>query len=100
MPETLEQFKRKFPQVWAAYQDLKDICDKQGPLDKKTIELVKIGISTALGREGGLIAHISKAKKAGAPDSEIYHSILLTSALAGFPATLAAFTTAREYLES
>jgi AhpD family alkylhydroperoxidase len=99
MPDTLDQFKSKFPQVWAAYQDLKDICDKQGPLDKKTIELVKIGISTALGREGGLIAHISKAKKAGAHDSEIYHSILLAMSLVGFPATLAAFTTAREYLK-
>jgi AhpD family alkylhydroperoxidase len=99
MPEPLDNFKSKFPQVWAAYEDLKNICDQQGPLDKRTVELIKIGISTAMGREGGLIAHISKAKKAGAKKDEIYHSILLAIGLAGFPTTLAALTTALEYLE-
>jgi len=99
MPETLESFKAKFPQVWAAYEDLKNVCDKGGPLDKKTIELIKIGISTVMGREGGLVAHISKAKKAGAQKNEIYHSILLAMGLAGFPTTLSAFAVAKKHLE-
>ncbi len=99
MAQTLEQFKAKFPQVWAAYQDLRNVSDNQGPLDKKTVELIKIGISTSLGREGGLIAHISKAKKAGARKDEIYHAILLAAGLAGFPATLASFAVARKNLE-
>ena len=99
MPETLESFKAKFPQVWAAYEDLRNVCDKGGPLDKKTIELIKIGISTVMGREGGLVAHISKAKKAGAQKNEIYHSILLAMGLAGFPSTLAAFAVAKKHLE-
>jgi 4-carboxymuconolactone decarboxylase len=99
MPDTFNQFKAQFPQAWAAYEDLKNVCDKQGPLDRKTVELIKIGISATLGREGGLVAHISKAQKAGAHKNEIYHTILVTSSLAGFPAALAAFSVARKHLE-
>lgn len=98
MPKTLDNFKAEFPEAWAAYAQLKNVCDQEGPLDKKTVELIKIGISVALEHEGGLVAHISQAKKAGAPDKEIYQAILLATGLAGFPATLAGFRTARKHL--
>ena len=98
MPDVLNSFKKRFPDTWAAYEQLKNSCDRQGPLDAKTVELVKISISTAQEHEGGLIAHISQARKAGANEDEIYHAILLATGLAGFPAVLAAFGTAKEYL--
>ncbi len=100
MPDTLEGFKREFPEAWSAYEQLRNVCDKSGPLDQKTVELIKIGISSVLGREGGLVAHISKAQKLGAPKEEIYQAILLASGLSGFPSTLAAFSVARKHLES
>lgn len=100
MPDTLEGFKRQFPEAWSAYERLRDACDRKGPLDAKTAELVKVGISTALGREGGLVAHISRAKKQGAKNEEIYQAILLATALAGFPTALAAYAVARKHLES
>ena len=50
-------------------------------------------------REGGLIAHIAQARKAGAQDEEIYQAILVSTGLSGFPATLAAFGVARSYLQ-
>ena len=98
MPITLENFKAEFPDAWNVYEQLKNVCDRQGPLDPKTVELIKIGISTALEHEGGLVAHISQAHKAGATETEIYHAILLAIGLAGFPAALAGFRTAREHL--
>ena len=98
MPETLESFKRAFPHAWATYEQLRDTCDKDGPLDGKTVELVKIGISAALGHEGGLIAHVSQAKKAGASDEEVYHAILVSTGLAGFSSVLGAFGTANKFL--
>jgi 4-carboxymuconolactone decarboxylase len=99
MPATLETFKKDFPQVWAAYEQLRDTCDKAGPLDAKTAELIKIGISVAMEHAGGLVAHISQARKAGAQTSEIYHAILLATGLAGFPAVLAACGAAKKYLK-
>ena len=99
MPNTLEGFKDQFPEAWSAYERLRDVCDQKGPLDLKTGELIKIGISAALGREGGLTAHISKAVKLGARQDEIYHAILLAMGLIGFPSTLAAFSVARKSLK-
>lgn len=99
MPDKLETFKRQFPETWIAYERFRDLCDGSGPLDSKTVELIKIGISTAMGHEGGLMAHISKAEKAGARREEIYQSLLVAAGLAGFPSALAAFSLARKTLE-
>lgn len=98
MPRTLEHFKEEFPKTWTAYEHLRNACDTEGPLDRKVVELIKIGISTALEHEGGLIAHISQARKAGATEKEIEHAILVATGLAGFPAVLQASELAREYL--
>ncbi len=99
MPETLDHFKARYPKSWKAYEQLRDACDAEGQLDRKTVELIKIGISTALEHEGGLVAHISQARKAGATDNEISHAILVAMGIAGFPAVLAASEKAREYLK-
>jgi AhpD family alkylhydroperoxidase len=93
----LNAFQKEFPDVWAAYEAVRDTCDRQGPLDRKTVELVKVGVSAALGRHGGLAAHIAQAQRAGAQEAEIYQAILTTVSLAGLPATLGAFATAREH---
>jgi len=95
MAQLLDDFQTQFPDIWAAYTQLKAACDQEGPLDRKTIELIKIGISTALEHEGGLIAHIAQARKAGARDAEIYQAIVSTTGLAGLPATLKAFAAAK-----
>ncbi len=100
MPELLDNFKKEFPGAWQAYEKLKDACDQGGSLDAKTVELIKIGISTAMRHEGGVVAHISQAKKAGATREEIYHAILVAAGQAGFPAVLAAFASARDHLKT
>jgi len=100
MPKLLDDFKKDFPDTWQAYEKLKGACDQAGPLDTKTAELIKIGISTAMEHQGGVFAHVSQARKAGATSEEIYHAILLATGLAGFPAALAAFASAKEHLEN
>jgi len=99
MPATLDIFKKDHAKAWAAYEQLRNACDQAGPLDAKTRELVKIGISVALEHGGGLVAHVSQARKAGAQPAEIYQAILLATGLAGFPAVLAAMATAKKYLK-
>jgi AhpD family alkylhydroperoxidase len=99
MPKILDDFKGQFPKAWAAYEELRNACNEQGPLDAKTIELIKIGVSVGVEQEGGVTAHISRAKKAGANNDEIYHAILSTTGQAGFPAVLSAYAAAKAYLE-
>jgi len=89
---TLREFKSKFPEVWKQYESLRGICDSTGPLTRKTRELIKIGIEVARKRHGGLIAHIDKARAAGATSSEISQAILLATPLVGIPEVLDAFS--------
>ena len=96
MAQLINDFQAQFPDIWAAYNQLKTACDQGGPLDRKTTELIKIGISAAMGHEGGLMAHISQARKAGAQEDEIYQAIMTATGLAGFPAILQAYAAAKK----
>lgn len=96
MAQLLDDFQKQFPAIWEAYTQLKTACDQAGPLDRKTAELIRIGISVAMEHEGGVIAHISQARKAGASDQEISHAIVLATGLTGFPAALKALGAAKE----
>ena len=95
LPETLRAFESRFPRVLAEYRALRDACDGSGPLPPKTRELIKIGIEVAKKRHGGLVAHISRARRAGASSSEIYQAILLAAPLVGIPDVLDAFAVAK-----
>ena len=95
-PPTLRDFQKEFPEVWKAYERFREACDQQGPLDAKTRELIKIAISVALGRHGGLVAHRDRCRAAGAREEEISQAILLAAPLAGFPETLAGFRVFRQ----
>ena len=99
MPKTLSQFKKQFPDVWLTYEQLRNTCSETGPLDQKTVELIKVGISAALAREGGLVAHVSKARKAGAKKPEIYQAMFQGLGLAGFPTILSAYRIVRKTLK-
>ena len=98
LPRTLQSFESKFPAIWARYGTLRDACDRSGPLPPKTRELIKIGIEVAKKRHGGLVAHISRARKAGASSAEIYQAILLAAPLVGIPDVLDAFLVAKRRL--
>lgn len=98
-PKVLRDFQRQFPQVWEAYVQLREACDEHGPLTARERELIKVGISAALRREGGLIAHVDRARDVGATPQEIYQAVLVATPLIGFPSALAAFGIARDRLE-
>lgn len=100
VPPLLRDFQQRFPQIWGTYVQLREACDHQGPLSPLERELIKVGISAALRRHGGLIAHIDRARDVGATPDQIYQAILLAMGLTGFPTTLAAFGIARDHLES
>ncbi|MEE9173152.1 MAG: carboxymuconolactone decarboxylase family protein [candidate division NC10 bacterium] len=99
-PRLVRDFQQRFPQVWEAYVQLREACDHEGPLSPRELELIKVGISAAQRREGGLIAHIDRARDEGASPEQIYQAILAATGLTGFPNTLAAFGIARDRLAS
>ncbi len=98
LPEHFQDFVRKYPEVWEAHQKLSEACAQAGPLDRKTRELIKVGISGAANQITALQRHAVMAAQAGATEEEVYQTILLLITTVGFPRASAALQWARNAL--
>ena len=91
LPKTFRAFVTKFPEIGEAHEKVAQAADKAGPLDRKTCELIKIGISLGAGLESAVKSHVRRALEHGATTAEIEQAILLGMNTRGFPATVAAW---------
>jgi 4-carboxymuconolactone decarboxylase len=78
------------PEMMAAYEKLGKACTAAGPLDRKTISLVKLAISMSAGLEGGVHSHTRKATQAGCTRDELLHVAHLLTPTIGFPTMMRA----------
>ena len=85
IPGFYTSFLERFPDVGAAYTALGEACKAAGPLDGRTAELVKLGISIGAGMSGATRSHVRKALEAGASEDEIVHAVLMATTTVGFP---------------
>mgnify|MGYP001596761296 CR=1 FL=1 len=98
LPTTFQQFTKRFPDLAAAHEAIAKSVDQIGPLDRKTCELIKMGLSIGAGLVTATQSHTRRAKKEGASLEEIEQAILLTMNTCGFPRTVAAWQWARTAL--
>lgn len=98
LPKTYELFMDKYRPIWEAYDQLGAAVHRQGPLDQKSRELVKLGIAVGARLEGAVHSHTRKALAAGASPDEVRHAVLLAIPTIGFPTTMAAMTWAEDEL--
>lgn len=99
LPGTFKQFIEKYPALGEAHEHATAAAFKAGPLDAKTCELVKIGICVGAGLDSALRSHVRRAMKQGATETEIEQAVLLGMTTVGFPATVAAWSWAREQFQ-
>ena len=92
LPKAFETFRARYQKVYQAYEALGGAAHEAGPLDRKTRELVKLGIAIGGRLEGAVRSHASRALEAGATPREIEHVILLSVTTSGLPTAVAAFT--------
>lgn len=97
-PDTFKKFSRRFPEIAESHEAVARCIDKLGPLDRKTTELIKLGISIGAGLVTATQSHAKRAKQEGASLEEIEHAILLTLNTCGFPRTVAAWKWMKEAL--
>jgi AhpD family alkylhydroperoxidase len=83
-PKAYRQFGERHPEILRAYENLKEACKRGGPLDRKTAELVQLGIAIGARLEGAVHAHARLAREAGAGDDEIRHVAILATTTLGF----------------
>ena len=92
--EVFTTFKKDFSAVYEGYETLGKIIDERaGSLPEKVRWLIKVAVSGASGHTIALETHIAKARKAGATEDEIKHTLLLLIQTAGFPMFMEAYST-------
>ena len=100
LPKPYQQFRTDYPEVFKAYEDLGEATSKAGPLDKKTCELIKLGMAAANGSESAVQSHTHRALEAGATNEEILHTLLLGINTLGFSTIMAAFGWAKHAIST
>jgi AhpD family alkylhydroperoxidase len=96
LPKPYQQFGEEHGSVYAAYEALGQAAANAGPLEAKTRELIKLGMSAANGSESGVQSHTYRALEAGATADEIQHALILGINTLGFSTMMAALTWAKQ----
>jgi AhpD family alkylhydroperoxidase len=99
LPGTFKAFIEKFPALGEAHDLVARAVEAAGPLDRKTCELVKIGLSIGAGLESAVRSHVRKATAAGATVAEIEQTVLLAMNTCGLPRTVAAWQWAWQQID-
>ena len=97
-PKVYTRFIDRYPSLGESW-DLVHAAENEGPLDSKTIRLIKLGIAMGAMREGQVHASVRKAVRMGISREEIEHVVSLVPATLGMPATVAAFCWANDVLD-
>lgn len=98
LPDVYENFRKAHKAIADAHESLGRASAESGPLDTKTVALVRLGIAAGSLREGAVHSHARRALEAGASPAEIRHAVRLAVTTLGFPAMMAALTWTEDVL--
>ena len=96
-PKVYEEFIKRYPKLGQAW-DFIHTAGVDGPLDDKTVSLVKLGIAIGALREGAIHSSVRKALAQGITPAEIEQVISLAAGTIGMPSTVAVFSWLRDDL--
>lgn len=88
-PKAFKEFQHNYEEVAGLMDSLGEKINNMGPLDEKTVRLIKTGISIGAGHEGAVYSDVKKALAAGASVEEIRQIALLCILSCGFPRAMA-----------
>jgi alkylhydroperoxidase/carboxymuconolactone decarboxylase family protein YurZ len=87
-PASWSRFAVRHPEVAAAYDALREACNRAGDLDDRTMALVKLAVSVGHGASRTVHAHAKKALRLGVPADDLRHVVLAALPTLGLAATL------------
>ena len=97
-PKAYRLFVETYPKLGRAWE-LSSEAGQDGPLDEKTIRLVKTAVAIGALREGALHSSVRKALAAGVSKEELEQVVALAAGTLGFPATVAVFCWVQDVLD-
>ncbi|MBS0197473.1 MAG: carboxymuconolactone decarboxylase family protein [Planctomycetes bacterium] len=77
--------RREHPELTSAYEALGRAASLAGPLDPKTVAIVKLAVSLGAGLAGAAHSHTRKALEAGWTREELLHAAHITAPTIGWP---------------
>jgi AhpD family alkylhydroperoxidase len=86
--ENLGKFSKETPEQMEAFHNFMEASEKPGALDKKTKELIALGISIKAQCEYCIAFHTKGALDAGATKEEIMETIWVTVLMGGGPSLM------------
>lgn len=99
LPEVYTALRDRFPEVATAQDRLAETIAQSGPLDARTLRLVKLGIAVGAVSEGAVRSNARRALAEGATREEVEQVALLALTTRGFPTVTAAWGWIREVLD-
>ena len=96
-PQAYREFMARFPKLGRAW-DLAGEAGSEGPLDAKSVRLIKLAVAMGAMREGAVHSSVRKAVAAGATADEIDQVTALCAGTLGFPSVVALYSWTRDVL--
>lgn len=99
IPRTYRAFTDRFPELARAHEAAGRAGDAAGPLDRKTVELIKLGLCLGAGLESATKSHARRALQHGASREEIEQAVALAVNPCGFPRAVMGWQWATDQLD-
>jgi alkylhydroperoxidase/carboxymuconolactone decarboxylase family protein YurZ len=99
LPLIVQSIAGEHPEVWEAYGKLGEATEKAGPLDARTIRLVKLALAVGAGRQGQTHSHARRGLKLGLTPAEMRQVALLAIPSLGWSAGVAALSWINDVVE-
>lgn len=87
-PKAHQSFIARYPDLAKAWELMAE-QGKQGPLDEKTVRLVKMAIAMGAMKEGAVHANVRKALSLGIDPESIHQVVALAASTVGMPSAVA-----------
>jgi alkylhydroperoxidase/carboxymuconolactone decarboxylase family protein YurZ len=95
LPGLYRELMVRYPELAAAHDQMGQAAEACGPLDAKSLALVKIGMAVGAGLESAVRSHVRRAGEMGIAQEEITQAIFQGMTTLGFPRTMAAWNWAK-----
>lgn len=92
MPKFYQKLQKDYKDVMEAVDVLGKAVQNAGPLDEKTIQLIKLAAAATEKSEGAVHSHARRAVEAGASPEEVRHALILLVPTIGYPNAAAALS--------
>ncbi len=99
VPGFFAAFSEKYPDVAESYNSLARSVEAAGPLDERTLRLIKLGIALGARSEGAVHSHARRCLGEGVTPEELEQVALLCITTLGFPQAMAGLAWIRDVTE-